>query len=131
MKVTRDNQTMVAEVRDEGGETSTVEADFVVDATGLSARIACKLGARRERDDQLVGVATYLERSAVRGPQDSFTLVEAVHDGWWYTAATGDQRLTLIRMTDADLLDTVDGRFKGVPWSLGDLPAHTRQRARR
>jgi flavin-dependent dehydrogenase len=80
-----------------------LEADFVADATGRSASVARRLGARRLRYDRLVGVAALL-----RSPTptiDTYTLVEAVSSGWWYSALLADGRLALALMTDGDLLD--------------------------
>ncbi len=80
-----------------------VRADLVVDATGRPARIARMLGARPVAFDQLVGVVALLER---RGSpfRDSFTLIEARPDGWWYSALLPDGRLAAAFFSDPDLL---------------------------
>jgi flavin-dependent dehydrogenase len=86
-------------------------ADFVVDATGCGARLARLLGARRIRYDRLVGVAAYFhtpaggDASASPADEDSFTLVEAVSSGWWYSARLPGGKLIAVYMTDGDLLD--------------------------
>jgi flavin-dependent dehydrogenase len=80
------------------------EADFVVDASGRAARLSRGLGARRVLYDRLVGVAAYFETRAGEGG-DSFTLVEAVASGWWYSARLPGGKLVVIYMTDGDLLD--------------------------
>jgi flavin-dependent dehydrogenase len=77
-------------------------ADFVADATGRPAHLARRLGARRLRYDRLVGAAALL-----RSPEpaaDTYTLVEAVPAGWWYSALLADGRLAVALMTDGDLL---------------------------
>ncbi|HVR97642.1 MAG TPA: tryptophan 7-halogenase [Thermoanaerobaculia bacterium] len=85
----------------EDGET--LRAGFVADATGRTARLARRLGARRVRYDRLVGVTALL---GSRTPDaDTYTLVEAVPDGWWYSALLADGRLAVAFMTDGDLLD--------------------------
>ena len=63
--------------------TETYRAEFVVDATGRTARLAGSLGARPVRYDALIGVAAFFEGSVVASlEEDSFTLVEAVSSGW-------------------------------------------------
>jgi len=78
-------------------------ARFVVDATGRAARVARRLGARRVRYDRLVGVAGLL--AASRASRDTYTLVEAVEAGWWYSARLADGRLAVAFLGDGDLLD--------------------------
>lgn len=79
------------------------EADFLVDATGRRAYLARQLGARRVCDDRLVGIAAYLEPIGNRGMEDTFTLVEAVPSGWWYSALLANRHLAVVYMTDHDL----------------------------
>jgi Dehydrogenases (flavoproteins) len=83
----------------------TYQADFVVDATGRSAQVARSLGARRVIYDRLVGIASYFPASAGKDTDDSFTLVEAVASGWWYSSRLPDGKLIVVYMTDGDLLD--------------------------
>jgi len=82
---------------------SSLRAAFVVDATGRSAAVARRLGARRERCDRSVAlVAGILGPAASRGAN----LVEICPGGWWYatTLASGDVALNLV--TDAALIRT-------------------------
>jgi flavin-dependent dehydrogenase len=107
-------------------------ADFVIDASGRAARFARLLGRRRIRHDRLVGVAGYFQTDSPRDRQteDSSTLVEAVEEGWWYSARLPGGKLIAAYMTDADLLGhrpplRADG------WSaLLEAAPHTRQRIR-
>jgi flavin-dependent dehydrogenase len=88
------------------GRREPMAADFVADATGRPARLARQLGARRVRYDRLIGAAALLES---RTPAvDTYTLVEAMPDGWWYSALLADGRLAVAFMTDADLLGRTD-----------------------
>lgn len=80
-----------------------LEADFVADASGRGAHLARRLGAGRVRYDRLVGVAALLASSTPAA--DTYTLVEAVPDGWWYSALLAGGRLAVAFMTDGDLLD--------------------------
>ncbi|MEM7586877.1 MAG: FAD-dependent oxidoreductase [Acidobacteriota bacterium] len=86
----------------EGSEPHELTADFVVDASGRQAALAHRLGHRRIRHDRLVGVTTILEGRAI---DDSFTSIEAVESGWWYTAPLNGGRLAVAYMTDSDLVN--------------------------
>jgi flavin-dependent dehydrogenase len=80
---------------------------FVADATGRPARLArrfgARFGARRLRYDRLVGVSALL--ASPTPAQDTYTLVEATPDGWWYSALLADGRLAVAFLGDGDLLD--------------------------
>ena len=81
-------------------------SNFVVDATGRSARLAGSLGARRVIYDRLIGVAGFFDGDAATpAEEDSFTLVEAVSSGWWYSSRLPGGKLVAVYMTDGDLLD--------------------------
>jgi flavin-dependent dehydrogenase len=82
----------------------TLEADFVVDTTGRAARLARQSGAQQLRYDRLVGVALLLKSQRGEGIKESFTLVEAVRSGWWYSARLPDEKLMVAYFTDSDLL---------------------------
>lgn len=87
----------------EQSHRAIVDVDFVADATGRASRLAQRLGARRIRYDRLVGVATLLTS---RTPAtDTYTLVEATPEGWWYSALLSDGRLAAAFFADGDLLD--------------------------
>lgn len=81
----------------------TVEADFVIDATGRSARVARQFGARRFRYDRLVGAAVLFACNAGGGIKENVTLVEAVASGWWYSARLPGDKMMVAHMTDSDL----------------------------
>lgn len=84
----------------------TYRSNFVVDATGRSARLAGSFGARRVIYDRLIGVAGFfVGDAAASAEEDSFTLVEAVSSGWWYSSRLPGGKLIAVFMTDRDLLD--------------------------
>jgi flavin-dependent dehydrogenase len=114
------------EDRDEGcGET--LHADFLIDATGRACRLARKLGARRQRHDRLVGAHAILHSE--RPSPDAFTLVEAVADGWWYSANLASGALAVCFFSDADLLERELLRGESEPW-LARLAASRATRVR-
>jgi flavin-dependent dehydrogenase len=102
-------------------------ARFVIDASGRAASFARKQGARRTVTDHLIGVAAFLRTSAP--PPDSRTLVEAVEQGWWYSARLPNSQLVMAYMTDADVYAT-RRRRPSVSWDeqLRQAP-HTYARA--
>jgi flavin-dependent dehydrogenase len=103
----------------------TLRADFIADATGRPARLARRLGAHRLRYDRLVGAASLLRSPAPA--TDTYTLVEAVPSGWWYSALLADGRLAVAFMTDGDLLD----RGAASWWSALEETGETRARVER
>jgi flavin-dependent dehydrogenase len=80
------------------------EARFVVDATGRTATVARCQGAKRIAFDGLTAVVGIFSESDSSPAEDSRTLVEAVADGWWYSARLPQSRKIVVFMTDADLL---------------------------
>jgi flavin-dependent dehydrogenase len=59
------------------------EAHFLVDATGRAGALARRLGACRERDDDLAAVVAWVDAGTA---SEARTVLEAVPEGWWYTA---------------------------------------------
>lgn len=86
-----------------GQPSALPDAAFVADATGRPARIARRFGALRLRYDRLVGISTLL--ASATPAQDTYTLVEAARDGWWYSALLSDGRLAVAFLSDGDLLE--------------------------
>jgi flavin-dependent dehydrogenase len=104
------------------------EADFVVDATGRAALLARQLGARPLRYDRLIGAAVLMQAGPGAGIQDSFTLIEAVSGGWWYSARLPGEQLMVIYLTDSDLLDHATLRAQSGWGALLEQTAQTRRR---
>jgi flavin-dependent dehydrogenase len=111
-----------------GGEDRTLDTALILDCSGRRASVARRLGFRRRHFDQLMAATAYL--TAVRPLADSTTLVEAVPEGWWYSAPIPGMRLAIAFMTDPDLfaLTRAHGR-EG--WSARlESTVHTRARVR-
>jgi flavin-dependent dehydrogenase len=80
--------------------SAPIEARFIVDATGRTASIARHFGAAPVSLDPLMGFSRFFSAGEDSDPR---TLIEAVADGWWYTAAlTGNRRVATF-MTDPDI----------------------------
>ena len=82
---------------------------------------------RRIRTDRLVAVAA--ELTGGQGIEDTFTLVEAVEGGWWYSGALRDGRLQVFLATDPDLPEYAASRTEAGWWSLLQQAPHTWERA--
>lgn len=104
--------------------TARLQARWLVDASGRAARLARANGAERIRYDRLVGIARIHSVESDPNEHDSFTLVEAVQAGWWYSAFLPGRQLISVFLTDADLrpqtLDLTDApltraRLAGCP----------------
>jgi flavin-dependent dehydrogenase len=85
-------------LRLDGG--SLISARFLVDATGPSAALARRNGARFVAADRLTGFARLFEDASGGDPR---TLVEAFSDGWWYTAGLPAGLRIAACLTDTDL----------------------------
>lgn len=91
-------------VRERGGAVRELCSRWVVDATGRRALIGRRLALRR-RQDRLVAAFTLLGgrvSGGHAGDPELRTLVEAVPEGWWYTARVPAGRV-VAHLTDADL----------------------------
>ncbi|HEY0321931.1 MAG TPA: FAD-dependent monooxygenase [Pyrinomonadaceae bacterium] len=107
-----------------------LEADFVVDATGRAARFAKELGSRRVRYDRLIGTGVLFKPEKTSTCKDSFTLVEAVDSGWWYSSLLPSNALMVIYMTDGNLVDHKTLRQREGWLSLLKKNSHTFGRVR-
>jgi flavin-dependent dehydrogenase len=81
------------------GTKRTLRGRLLVDATGRKASIARKLGCGVQAVDRLVGAVAVLPRS----DREQWTLIEAVENGWWYSAPLPRDRTVFAYMTDSDL----------------------------
>jgi flavin-dependent dehydrogenase len=72
---------------------------MLVEATGRKASIARKLGCRGRVVDRLIGAVALLPRRETT----QWTLIEAVENGWWYSAPIPGDRMIFAYMTDSDL----------------------------
>lgn len=77
----------------------TVAGRILVDATGRKALLASRLGAQAEVADRLIGAVSFRELSEPA----QWTLIEAVEEGWWYSAPLPGGRMVFAYMTDSDL----------------------------
>ena len=102
----------------------TIHARFIIDATGRTASFARQQGAQRVAKDDLVGVIVFFESDA----PDKSVLVEAVPNGWWYSAGLPNNQFVVALMTDADVARA--GRLRHLEaWASAlDETTHTKRR---
>src|SRR5262249_7288386 len=81
------------------GKRRMLRGRWLVDATGRKAFLARKLGCRAKVVDRLIGATAVLPRSETA----QWTLIEAVENGWWYSAPLPGARTVFAYMTDSDL----------------------------
>jgi len=79
-----------------------IDCAIVADATGRRASVARRLGVRRRAFDQLTGIFGVIDTGDPAA--DSFTIIEAVRDGWWYAAPIPGGRVAVAFMSDADII---------------------------
>lgn len=76
----------------------SIEADFVVDASG---RVARCLDIRHQSDDHLTCCYALFRQPADAEPDaDSLTRIESAPDGWWYTALLPHGQRVIAYFTD-------------------------------
>lgn len=108
----RDGNGWRLRIGDEGGADDVVRAGLVCDASGRRAVVARGQGATFVAQDRLVAVVAVLGAlgdaaagAAAASPVDATTTVEAVEDGWWYTAPLPAGRRVVAMLSDGDLID--------------------------
>lgn len=87
----------------ENGETVRMCASFLVDATGRAASLARQQGAIRQAYDRLLGLVGFLVLPPGHRAVPSI-LIEAVENGWWYSALLPGRRVVAMFMTDTELI---------------------------
>jgi flavin-dependent dehydrogenase len=112
--------------RDRSGWCSG-SAAFVADATGRARGLARRLGVPVRRYDRLIG---RIGSMPLGGPTEATTLIEAVPEGWWYSAPLPSAEHMVAFMSDPDVpLATLPPRIllrvgNGV-WKPHAAPADT------
>jgi flavin-dependent dehydrogenase len=104
LDVVEDGHARTLSLGDAQGESARVQAEFVIDATGQRSIYAKRMGARPRELDRLVAVAGSFELPDDDGDRlFKLTLLEAVEQGWWYTARLPDRRVAVAVATSHEL----------------------------
>jgi flavin-dependent dehydrogenase len=101
---------------------------ILVDATGRAALVARREGGQKVDYDRLIGIVGFYRPLRPGLASAKHTLVEAIDDGWWYSAVVPDGRIVAAYMTDADLYST--GRRRSTDYLVRQLhkSVHTAER---
>lgn len=91
-------------VQTENGAEISLEAAFVVDATGRRAVFTSQRDVRKVLLDQLLGVFVVFSLNGGTPLTDTYTLVEAWPEGWWYSALVPNDKLAVVCMSDVDIV---------------------------
>jgi flavin-dependent dehydrogenase len=79
------------------------QCKLVIDATGRTAAVGKRLGAKPVVYDELVGLCGRVTAAA---PRNNIVLIEALAEGWWYSAGLADGSVIATFLTDPELIDT-------------------------
>ena len=90
-------------LRADNQQTKTVVARFVVDATGIRACFARRLGARRLLHDRLICAIAFLHLPSA-SDVSQLTMLEAVEYGWWYAAKLPSCRLVAMVASEPTII---------------------------
>ncbi|HEY7107793.1 MAG TPA: tryptophan 7-halogenase [Nitrososphaeraceae archaeon] len=77
-----------------------IRSAFLIDAAGRSTANFMGFPRSFHVVDRLIGIVRFLTRVTT----EPYALVEAMADGWWYSAPLSHDRLVVALMTDADLI---------------------------
>ena len=110
------------------GKQCRLQSSFLVHATGRAPLADHAHGTTRIFYDRLVGLISFFSGRKLERERDYQTLVEAVQDGWWYSAWLPHGRLIVAYMTDADLLSKGLGRPNEHWRNRLEQATHTRAR---
>lgn len=95
-------------------------ADFVIDATGIAAAFARRLGVARNLFDQVLSLCTLYDLPAPSENRPAHTLVQTTEQGWWYAARLPNRKAIVSLCTDSDTFKQ-DGLDAPLTWHAACL----------
>lgn len=98
--VARENVSVCRVTTDDGQEFT---ARYLIDASGRRVQLARHLGARPVVVDRLIAAMAYFDGFDLHSEAHE-TLVEAVEDGWWYSALLPGGRLSVALFSDPEII---------------------------
>jgi flavin-dependent dehydrogenase len=90
-------------VKDSRKTIRKIRCEYLIDATGRRGFLARHLGIQRTIHDRLVGVGCIGQLSN-GSSLESVTQVEASEYGWWYTSPVPGNNISVVLMSDADIV---------------------------
>lgn len=91
-------------VRDKDRQQQTLQADFVVDASGHQTAFAARQGGPRIWFDHLVGVSGFFALPDTGDSGGQHIRIEACEQGWWYAAKLPHNQAVVTWMTDREVM---------------------------
>lgn len=82
-----------------------LHADFVVDATGIRAAFARRIGVQHNIFDSVISLCAFFQLKQP-AEQPAYTLVSTVPEGWWYATQLPDQRALISLCSDSTCIRT-------------------------
>lgn len=79
-----------------------IQAKYLVDASGRSAKVCRKVGGISQKHDALVGVGLFLKFKNTSKPFEK--IIESTEFGWWYAACLPDNKIVITFFSDADIV---------------------------
>ena len=101
--VDRQGARCTLELKGPSGTSTAIRGDFVVDASGIGAVLARKLGVARNEFDCVVSICAIYDLPR-ETDTPAHTLVCAVEKGWWYVARLPGKKAIVSFCTDAQNL---------------------------
>ena len=91
------------QIREPDKTTRKIQGKYLIDATGRRGYLARHLGIPRQIHDRLIGVGC-IGQLANDSDIESVIQVEACEYGWWYTAPIPGNQISVVLMSDADIV---------------------------
>ncbi|AEV33094.1 flavin-dependent dehydrogenase [Owenweeksia hongkongensis DSM 17368] len=88
-------------LKSKAGASSSIEADFVVDASGARSIFATDKGSKKQHETPLVCLALRFKNKGLR-EVSKLTHLESVENGWWYAARIPNEQLLVTLYTNAE-----------------------------
>ena len=85
------------------GQSRAVHSDFVVDASGIQASIARKLGTARNEYDSVISLCAFYDAPKLNHAR-AHTLVSTAKNGWWYATRLPTGQVLVSMCTDVQTL---------------------------
>ncbi len=98
----KDGARFVVQLEKKTGDTITIEANYLVDASGFRAAVAQSMGSKKLFLDRLICIYGFFD--ALDSTFSQLTMLEGVEYGWWYAARLPDGRLTAAIASDPEII---------------------------
>ena len=106
------------------GSNLTCTSAFIVDATGRCGSPSLPMPSSKRVIDGLVGIVW----TGKHHEQWSYTMVESIDDGWFYSASLPGRQAMIAYLTDCDIYREKVRRFPDIWWRDLHRTTHTRKR---